>query len=71
MKDRRIAIILIALVFILSLPATANAAKVKINKKSATINVGKTVQLKITGTKIQPKWSSSKKSVATVTKKEK
>ncbi len=47
---------------------TAEAAtKVKINKKKATLYVGKTIKLKVKGTKSKVKWSSNKKSVATVT----
>lgn len=42
------------------------ASKVKLNKKKATLYVGKTLTLKVTGTKTKVKWSSSKKSVATV-----
>ena len=49
--------------------ASATATKVKINKTKVTITEGKTVQLKVTGTKKKVKWSTSKKSVATVTTK--
>lgn len=42
------------------------AAKVKINKTKATVIVGKGLQLKITGSKTKVKWSTSNKSVATV-----
>ncbi len=45
------------------------AAKVKISKKKATIIKGKTLQLKVKGTKKKAKWSSNKKSVATVNQK--
>lgn len=45
------------------------ASKIKINKTKATITKGDTLQLKITGTKKKAKWSSSKKSVATVSNK--
>lgn len=45
------------------------AAKVKISKKKATIIKGKTLQLKVNGTKKKAKWSSNKKSVATVNNK--
>ena len=38
----------------------------KLNKKTATITVGKTLKLKVKGTKKKVKWSSSKKSVCTV-----
>lgn len=44
------------------------AAKVKISKTKATVVKGKTLQLKVTGTKKKAKWSSNKKSVATVNK---
>ena len=45
--------------------------KLKLNKSSVTITVGKTVTLKatVTGKKGTVKWSSSKKSVATVSSK--
>lgn len=45
------------------------ASKVKISKTKATITKGKTLQLKVKGTKKKVKWTSSKKSVATVNKK--
>lgn len=68
MKKRTIGfILLLLLTALLCIPASA--AKVKINKKTATINVGKTVQLKITGTKSKVKWSTSNKKIATVTQK--
>ncbi len=51
-------------------PAEIHAAsKVKISKTKATMTVGKTMQLKIKGTKKKVTWSSNKKSVATVSKK--
>ena len=51
-------------------PTTVCAAsKIKLNKKSATIKVGKTVQLKVKGTKKKVKWSSSNTYVAKVTQK--
>lgn len=49
--------------------ASATATKVKISKTKVAITEGKTVQLKVTGTKKKIKWSTSKKSVATVTTK--
>lgn len=45
---------------------TANA-KVKINKKKAFLGTGRTLRLKVTGTKKKVKWSTSNKSIATVT----
>jgi hypothetical protein len=45
------------------------ATTIKINKKRATIYKGKTVQLKISGTKKKVVWKSSNKKVATVSSK--
>ena len=45
------------------------AASPKLNKKSATLWIGDTLQLKVKNTKKKVKWSSSKKSVATVSSK--
>lgn len=45
------------------------ATKVKINKTKASIYVGKTLQLKISGTKKKVTWKSSNKKIATVTSK--
>lgn len=50
------------------LPTDAQAAKVKLNKKSATIYAGETVTLKLSGAK-NVKWSSSNKKCASVTAK--
>ena len=44
-------------------------ASVRMNKTSAVLLKGKTVTLKMLGTKEKVKWSSSNKSVASVTKK--
>ena len=45
------------------------ASKVKLNKAKATLVPGQKLKLKISGTKTKAKWSSSKKSVATVDSK--
>ncbi len=45
------------------------AAKIQLNKKKATVYVGKSVQLKLKGTKTKVKWSSSRNSVAKVSPK--
>jgi hypothetical protein len=45
------------------------APKVKLNKKKVTLYVGKSTTLKLKGTKQKVKWSSNKKSVATVSSK--
>lgn len=60
-----VSILLIMVMCIGIIPNTASAA-VKINKKNITLNVGKTATLKITGTKGKVAWTSSKKSIATV-----
>ena len=52
-----------------NLVAVAEAATVKLNKTSLTLDVGKTVQLKVTGTKSAVKWKSSNTAVATVSSK--
>lgn len=45
------------------------APNIKISKKKATLYVGQTLTLKVKGTNKKVKWSSSKKSVATVSSK--
>ena len=69
---KHLAILFAASMIITALPANAQAAgkaKIKLSKSKLTLYVGKTKTLKLKGTKKNPKWSSSKKSVATVTKK--
>lgn len=44
----------------------AQAATIKLNKKSVVLDVGKTQRLKVTGTKANVKWSSTDASVAKV-----
>lgn len=65
--------ILFSIVFVLIgvLEYTHNvyAAPVKLNKKSATMWVGDTLQLKVKNTKKKIKWSSNKKSIASVSTK--
>ncbi|MBS7008405.1 Ig-like domain-containing protein [Anaerostipes sp.] len=62
-------IVMIILVLAVTPSNNAEAASIKLNKKSITITKGKTYTLKVKGTKKKAKWSSSKKSVATVSKK--
>ena len=69
MKRKSTLLILLTLITMLALPLTANAAKVKLNKKKTTVYVGDTVRLKVKGTKKKVKWSSSNKNVAAVSKK--
>ena len=44
-------------------------SKIKISNSKITLTVGQSKTLKVKGTKKKPQWSSSKKSVATVSKK--
>lgn len=45
------------------------AAKIKLNKASITLDIGKTFTLKVKGIKKKAKWVSSNKKIATVTQK--
>ena len=49
--------------------AMAKSKKIRLNKKTATITVGKTVKLKLRNTKKKAVWKSSNKKIATVSKK--
>lgn len=51
--------------FLLDAP-NASAAKIRLNKKKATLRVGKSTKLKVYGTKAKITWRSTKKSVASV-----
>lgn len=71
-------IMAVALAFSLSIPLSQSyapttsvqaAEKVKLNVTKKTLNVGKTLQLTVSGTKEGITWKSDKKSVATVSKK--
>lgn len=62
-------LLIFALVFTI-LPTNVEAAsKVKINKTKATIYVGKTTTLKVSGTSKTVKWTTSNKKIATVSSK--
>ena len=57
----------LALLLLIIMPIQAQASsKVKLNKTKITLLTGKAYQLKVKGTTSKVKWSSSKKSVATV-----
>lgn len=60
-----LSIVLVMLLCVGLIPNTADAA-VKISKNNIALYVGETATLKITGTKGKVTWTSSKKSVATV-----
>ena len=55
------------LLSVIAMPVSASVAK--LNKKSISLNVGKIYTLKASGTKEKITWTSSKKSVATVSSK--
>lgn len=65
MKKKILSVVLVILLCIGLIPNTADAA-VKISKNNIVLYVGETANLKITGTKNKVTWTSSKKSVATV-----
>ena len=67
-KIKKGIVLLLAMVLMISvLPVQAEAAnKVKINKTNATVYVGSSTTLKISGTKAKVKWSTSNKKIATV-----
>ena len=60
-------ICLILMVSQIHIPTQA-ASKIKLNKKSVTITVGKTSRIKVLNTKKKITWSSKNKKVATVSK---
>lgn len=71
-RKRILSVILaLGMLFGLVTPVSSQAAKKapKLNKKKLTLTVGDTAKLKVKNTKKKIKWSSSKKAVATVTKK--
>ncbi len=70
-KLKRTLTLLLAFVMVLTLsPIQANAAKkVKLNKNKLSLYVGKTYTLKLKNNKSKVKWTSSKKTVATVSSK--
>lgn len=70
LKKPIISIVLILTLVITVVPAYSSAkAKVKLNKKTVKLYVGKTTTLKLKNNKKKVKWSSSNKKVATVSKK--
>lgn len=62
-------LILIALIMFIGVFAPVEVEAASISKAKASVYVGDTVTLKLTGTTLKKTWSSSNKKVATVTKK--
>lgn len=74
LKGKKLLVLLLITAVSMSLfPQSADAAKknVKLNKKSITVNVGKTVKIKLKNNKKKVKWTviSGKKNVALSQKK--
>lgn len=66
----RVTVLLLSFILIFSCQNIVEAkAKVKISNSKITLCKGQSKTLKVKGTKKKPKWSSSKKSVASVSKK--
>ena len=65
---KTLAFLLIMSLVLLSVPIKVDAKSVKLNKKSATLYVGKSIQLKLVGSTTKVKWESSNTKVATVSK---
>ncbi len=69
-KLKKILVMFLAVIIVAAmLPMQGEAAAVKLNKTKLTIYVGSSKTLKVKGTSGKVKWSSSKKSVATVNSK--
>ena len=71
-KIRNLIILLVMCLLILGLlktPLHAQNKPIKLNLTKKTLIVGKTCKLKVIGTTKKAKWSSSKKSIATVSKR--
>lgn len=67
MKKKLVSMMLV-MGLVLTLCPMQASAKPKLNKSKATLYVGETVTLKMSGTKKKVTWKSNKKSVATVSK---
>lgn len=65
---KKLSVLLILMVLIFSMTIVTNAATTKMNKSSATIQIGDTVQLKVLvdGVATSAVWKSPNTSVATV-----
>ena len=65
---RKLFLSVLFIVVITVLFAVPTFARPKLNKKKATISVGQSVKLRVKGTKKKPKWYSSDKTIALVSK---
>ena len=67
-KSKQVLALALAVSMCTSMVPDVNAASIRMNKKKVTMKVGQKVQLKVKGSKAKVKWSSNKKTVASVTK---
>ena len=65
---KKVSVIILALLVSLAMVMPVSAASVSLNRRSASVTVGKTVKLKVKGTRKKAKWSSSNSKIATVNK---
>jgi len=66
---QKVLIGMITCLLMVGLLCACTPAKIRLNKTKVTIKVGQTYKLKVKGTKKKVKWTSSKKSVVSVSKK--
>ena len=67
-KTSAVIVSVMMMFIIVGMATDVYAASVRLNKKSVTMDIGKTYTLKVKGTKQKAKWSSSDKAVVTVSK---
>ncbi|MCD7735461.1 MAG: Ig-like domain-containing protein [Lachnospiraceae bacterium] len=66
-KKKKISLLaLLLLLCLVMAPVQASAAKVSLNKTAASVKIGKTITLKVSGTSSKVTWKSSNKSIAKV-----
>lgn len=68
-KLKKLTVVLLAVVMIFTIQADAAKKKVKLNNNDISLYVGDSYTLKLKNAKGKVKWSSSKKSIATVSSK--
>lgn len=68
-KLKKILIAMLVMALTITIVPIPTEAAVKLNTTKKTLEVGKSVTLKVTGTSKKAKWSTSNKKVATVTQK--
>ena len=72
MKRQKVILAIIMMAVLLhfsSVSSVVSAKSIKLNKRTATLQIGQTIKLKVLNSKKRVKWSSSKKKIVTVTAK--